>query len=216
IYDYLRLLYAGAGTPRCPRHGTSLDAQTVSQMVDQILALPEGSRMMLLAPVVDDRKGEHIHALNELRAQGFVRARIDGHVVELDTPPPLDPKRKHTIEAVIDRFKIRPELATRLADSLETCLRLSGGLVRLAWMDEPEREELVFSSRYACPVCGYSISDLEPRLFSFNNPKGACPSCDGLGVRQFFDPARVVTQPQLSLAAGAIRGWNRRNTYYFQ
>ncbi len=216
IYDYLRLLYARAGTPRCPRHGTSLDAQTVSQMVDQILALPEGSRMMLLAPVVDDRKGEHIHALNELRAQGFVRARIDGHVVELDTPPPLDPKRKHTIEAVIDRFKIRPELATRLADSLETCLRLSGGLVRLAWMDEPEREELVFSSRYACPVCGYSISDLEPRLFSFNNPKGACPSCDGLGVRQFFDPARVVTQPQLSLAAGAIRGWDRRNTYYFQ
>ena len=216
IHDYLRLLYARVGTPRCPEHGIDLNAQTVSQMVDQILALPEGTKLMLLAPVVDGRKGEHVHVMEELKSQGFIRARIDGHVVELDTPPTLDPKRQHSIDAVVDRIKVRPDLQTRLADSIETALRLSNGLLRVAYMDEPEREELVFSSRFACPVCGYSLTELEPRLFSFNNPKGACPTCDGLGVKQFFDAERVVTQPQLSLAAGAVRGWDRRNLYYFQ
>src|SRR5690554_24077 len=201
IYDYLRLLYARAGTPRCPEHGTTLEAQTVSQMVDHILALPEGEKLMLLAPLVDDRKGEHVHVLEELKAQGFVRARIDGHVVELDTAPALDPKRKHTLEAVVDRFKVRPDLAGRLADSVETCLKLTDGLVRVAFMGDDAREDLVFSSRFACPICGYAITELEPRMFSFNNPKGACSSCDGLGVKQFFDPARIVVQPSLGLAA---------------
>ena len=216
IYDYLRLLFARAGTPRCPDHGIDLNAQTVSQMVDQILALPEGSRLMLLAPVVEQRKGEHVHAIEALKAQGFIRARIDGHVVELDTAPALDPKRTHSIEAVVDRIKVRADLHTRLADSIETALRLSNGLLRVAFMDEPQRDELVFSSRFACPICGYSLPELEPRLFSFNNPSGACGGCDGLGVKQFFDPARVVSQPQLSLAAGAVRGWDRRNQHYFQ
>ena len=216
IYDYLRLLFARAGTPRCPDHGIDLNAQTVSQMVDQTLALPEGSRLMLLAPVVEQRKGEHVHAIEALKAQGFIRARIDGHVVELDTAPALDPKRTHSIEAVVDRIKVRADLHTRLADSIETALRLSNGLLRVAFMDEPQRDELVFSSRFACPICGYSLPELEPRLFSFNNPSGACGGCDGLGVKQFFDPARVVSQPQLSLAAGAVRGWDRRNQHYFQ
>jgi excinuclease ABC subunit A len=216
IHDYLRLLYARAGTPRCPEHDLELDAQTVSQMVDQILAMPEGSRLMLLAPVVDDRKGEHIHILEELRSQGFIRARIDGHVVELDSLPALDPKRAHSIDVVVDRIKVRPDLQTRLADSIETALRLSNGLLKVVSMDEDNHQERVFSSRYACPACGYSLSELEPRLFSFNNPKGACTGCDGLGMKQFVDPARVVVHPQLALAAGAIRGWDRRNQYYFQ
>ncbi|NLO79296.1 MAG: excinuclease ABC subunit UvrA [Xanthomonadaceae bacterium] len=216
IHDYLRLLFARVGTPRCPEHGLELNAQTVSQMVDQILALPEGSRLMLLAPVVDGRKGEHVHVLNELRSQGFIRARIDGRVVELDAPPALDPKRTHTIDAVIDRVKVRPDLQTRLADSIETALQLSNGLLKVVFIDEPERGELVFSSRYACPSCGYSLGELEPRLFSFNNPSGACPGCDGLGSKQFFDPSRVVAHPERSLAAGAIRGWDRRNPYFFQ
>lgn len=216
IHDYLRLLFARAGTPRCPEHGQELNAQTVSQMVDQILALPEGSRLMLLAPVVDERKGEHVHILEELRSQGFIRARIDGHVVELDTPPALDPKRAHSIDAVVDRVKVRPDLQVRLADSIETALQLSNGLLKVAFMEAPEQDELLFSSRYACPSCGYSLSDLEPRLFSFNNPSGACPTCDGLGMREFFDPERVVAHPERSLAAGAIRGWDRRNQYYFQ
>jgi len=216
IHDYLRLLFARAGTPRCPEHGETLDAQTVSQMVDQILGLPEGSKLLLLAPVIDGRKGEHVHALRELRAQGYIRARIDGLVVDLDSTPELDPKKSHTIDAVIDRFKVRPDLAGRLADSLETALGLGNGIVRVAWMDAPEREEITFSSRFACPVCGYSLSELEPRLFSFNNPKGACPGCDGLGVKPFFDPDRVITSEVVSLAGGAIRGWDRRNAYYFQ
>jgi len=216
IYDYLRLLFARVGTPRCPDHGIDLNAQTVSQMVDQLLALPEGTKLMLLSPVVDQRKGEHVLAMEELKTQGFIRARVDGHVVELDSPPPLDAKRKHTIEAVVDRVKVRADLQSRLADSIETALRLSNGLLRVAFMDEPERAELVFSSRFACPICGYSLAELEPRLFSFNNPKGACPSCDGLGVKQFFDPARVITHPQLSLAGGAVRGWDKRNQHYFQ
>ncbi len=215
IYDYLRLLFARAGEPHCPEHDTVLEAQTVSQMVDQILALPEGSKLMLLAPVVQQRKGEHIQVLEELRAQGYIRARINGAVVELDQAPALELRKKHTIEAVIDRFKVRPDIKQRLADSLETTLHLSDGLARVAFIDE-QREELTFSARYACPVCNYSLSELEPRLFSFNNPAGACPTCDGLGLHQFFDPARIVAHPELSLAGGAIRGWDRRNAYYFQ
>jgi excinuclease ABC subunit A len=216
IYDYLRLLFARTGIPHCPEHGTVLEAQTVSQMVDHVLALPEGSRLILLAPVVESRKGEHLQVLEELRAQGFVRARIDGEIFELDQPPKLDLRRKHVIEAVVDRFKVRPELQQRLAESFETALALSDGLARIAWMDQRDREEPVFSARFACPECGYSLAELEPRLFSFNNPVGACPKCDGLGVRQFFDPERVVAHPELSLAGGAVRGWDRRNAYYFQ
>lgn len=215
IYDYLRLLFARAGTPRCPEHDLPLEAQTVSQMVDQVLALPEGTRLMLLAPVVSERKGEHHKLLAELNAQGFIRARIDGEIHELDQPPELELNRKHSIEAVVDRFRVRADLGLRLAESFETALRLSGGLARIAWMDEPERADLVFSANFACPVCGYSLEELEPRLFSFNNPVGACPTCDGLGVEQFFDPERVVAHPHLSLAGGAIRGWDRRNAYYF-
>jgi excinuclease ABC subunit A len=216
IYDYLRLLYARAGVPRCPDHGIDLAAQTVSQMVDQALKLPEGTAVALLAPLVSDRKGEHADQLEDLLGQGFVRARIDGRIHELDALPKLDPKRKHTIEAVVDRFKVRGDLAQRLAESFETALRLSGGLVKLTFLDDPKRDETVFSSRHACPVCGYSVPALEPKLFSFNSPSGACPTCDGLGVKEFFDPQRVVTHPQLSLASGAIRGWDRRNAYYFQ
>ncbi|HUO80487.1 MAG TPA: excinuclease ABC subunit UvrA [Steroidobacteraceae bacterium] len=215
IYDYLRLLYARAGTPRCPDHGLELAAQTVSQMVDQVLELGEGTALLLLAPVIKDRKGEHAQVLDELKGKGFVRARIDGHVVELDDPPALDLRRKHTIEAVVDRFKVRPDLGQRLAESFETALRLGNGIAAVAFLDDPKRAELVFSDKFACNVCGWSLAELEPRLFSFNNPAGACATCDGLGVKQFFDPARVVTQPQLALASGAVRGWDRRNAYYF-
>ncbi|MDR9436102.1 MAG: excinuclease ABC subunit UvrA [Thiohalophilus sp.] len=215
IYDYLRLLFARAGEPRCPEHDTVLDAQTVSQMVDHILAQPEGTKLMLLAPVIDERKGEHEQVFDTLRAEGYIRARVDDEVVELDDLPKLDKRRKHTIEAVVDRFKVRADLQTRLADSIETALNLGGGVIRVAYMDS-DQDELVFSANYACPVCGYSLSELEPRLFSFNNPAGACPSCDGLGMRQYFDPHRVVSHPELSLGAGAIRGWDRRNVYYFQ
>ncbi len=216
IYDYLRLLFARVGTPRCPLHGEALEAQTVTQMVDQVLALPEGDKLMLLAPVVSERKGEHVKLLQELNAQGFVRARIDGTVYELEESPTLDAGRKHRIETVVDRFRVRPDLALRLSESFETALRLSDGVARIAWMDEPERDELVFSARFACPKCGYSLPELEPRLFSFNNPAGACSRCDGLGVEQFFDSTKVVLHPELSLAAGAVRGWDRRNAYYFQ
>jgi excinuclease ABC subunit A len=216
IYDYLRLLYARAGIPRCPQHGSDLEAQTVSQMVDQALRIPEGAAVMLLAPVITERKGEHFEALDGLRSQGFARVRLDGRVLELDTTPALDPKKKHTIEAVVDRLRIRPDAAQRLAESFETALRLSGGLARIAFVDAPAQAEQIFSSRHACPVCGYSVPALEPKLFSFNNPYGACPSCDGLGVKEFFDPARVVAHPHLSLAGGAVRGWDRRNVYYFQ
>jgi excinuclease ABC subunit A len=216
IYDYLRLLFARAGEPRCPTHDRPLQAQTISQMVDQVLGLPEGSRLMLLAPVVSERKGEHQKLLQELLAQGFIRARIDGEIFELDDAPDLELHRKHTIEAVVDRFKVRPDLELRLAESFETALRLSDGLARIAYMDETEEQELIFSANFACPECGHSIQELEPRLFSFNNPVGACPGCDGLGMEQFFDPERVVAHPELSLAAGAVRGWDRRNAYYFQ
>jgi len=215
IYDYLRLLYARAGIPRCPDHGLDLTAQTVSQMVDQVLELAEGTALLLLAPVIKERKGEHAQVLDELKGKGFVRARIDGRVVDLDAPPELDLRRKHTIEAVVDRFKVRADLAQRLAESFETALRLGGGIASVAFLDAPKRADLVFSDKFACNVCGWSLAELEPRLFSFNNPAGACPACDGLGQKQFFDPARLVTQPQLSLAAGAVRGWDRRNAYYF-
>jgi excinuclease ABC subunit A len=215
IYDYLRLLFARAGIPRCPDHGQELAAQTVSQMVDQVLRLPENAALMLLAPVVTERKGEHVEVLEELRGQGFVRARVDGKVIELDDPPKLDSRRKHTIEAVVDRFKVRADLAQRLAESFEMALNVGDGVAKVAWL-EGGGAELVFSDRMACSICGYSLQELEPRLFSFNNPVGACPSCDGLGVKQFFDPQRVVVHPHLSLAGGAVRGWDRRNAYYFQ
>jgi excinuclease ABC subunit A len=215
IYDYLRLLFARVGTPRCPDHDVTLEAQSVSQMVDQVLALPEGERLMLLAPVVKERKGEHHKLLQELHAQGFIRARIDGDIYELDDAPTLELHKKHSIEVVVDRFKVREDLSTRLAESFETALHLAEGLVRVAAIDG-SREELVFSSRFACPHCGYSIPELEPRLFSFNNPVGACPTCDGLGIEQFFDEQKVVAHPELSLAGGAVRGWDRRNAYYFQ
>jgi excinuclease ABC subunit A len=216
IYDYLRLLYARAGVPRCPRHGIDLAAQSVSQMVDQVLAAPAGTLALLLAPLVDERRGEHAQLLNDLAAQGFVRARIDGTVYELDAVPKLDGKRKHRIDAVVDRFRVRPEAAQRLAESFETALRVSGGTAQVIFPDNAEFDALLFSNRHACPVCGFSVPPLEPRMFSFNNPAGACPTCDGLGYQQFFDPQRVVVHPHLSLAGGAVRGWDRRNAHYFQ
>ncbi len=216
IYDYLRLLFARAGIPRCPDHDTTLEAQTVSQMVDQVLAMPEGTRLMLLAPVVDNRKGEHVQLMQDLMAQGFIRARIDGEVYELDQPPKLDLRRKHTIEAIVDRFRVKEDIRLRLTESFETALRIADGVARITWMDDADQEEIIFSDRFACNLCGYSLTELEPRLFSFNNPSGACPSCDGLGVKQFFDPERVVVNRSLSLAGGAIRGWDRRTTYYYQ
>ena len=216
IYDYLRLLFARAGTPRCPDHDTALEAQTVSQMVDQVLALPEGTKLMLLAPVVAERKGEHVQLMADLQAQGFIRARIDGEIYELDQPPKLDLRKKHSIDAIVDRFKVKEDLRLRLAESFETALKLADGVARIAWMDDSDAEEIIFSDRFACKYCGYSLTELEPRLFSFNNPTGACQSCDGLGVKQFFDPERVVVNPSLSLAGGAIRGWDRKTTYYYQ
>ncbi len=214
IYDYLRLLFARVGDPRCPTHGVTLKAQTVTQMVDAVLAMPEGSKLMLLAPVVRDRKGEHLHVFEQMRAAGFIRVRVDGIVVDLDDLPTLDKKKKHRIDVVVDRFKVRDDLKLRLAESFETALELTDGVAAIAPMDG-DGEETLFSARYACPSCGHSIDELEPRLFSFNNPAGACSSCDGLGVTQFFDESRVVLHPEASLAEGAIRGWDRRNVYYF-
>ncbi|HAQ49209.1 MAG: excinuclease ABC subunit UvrA [Glaciecola sp.] len=216
IYDYLRLMFARVGVPRCPEHDVPLDAQIVSQMVDRVLAMPEGTKLMLLAPVIQDRKGEHLKTLEGLSAQGFIRARIDGEVCDLSDPPPLDLHKKHTIEVVVDRFKVREDLQLRLAESFETALGLSGGNAKVAYMDDVSAEEIIFSANFACPHCGYSISELEPRMFSFNNPAGACQTCDGLGTRQFFDPSRVVSNEELSLSGGAIRGWDKRSYYYFQ
>ena len=216
IYDYLRLLFARVGEPRCPNHDVPLAAQTISQMVDKVLSLPEESKMMLLAPVVKNRKGEHVKLLDSLAAQGYLRARIDGEICDLSDPPELALQKKHTIEVVVDRFKVRSDLATRLAESFETALELSGGTAVVADMDNPKAEELVFSANFACPHCGYSVPELEPRLFSFNNPAGACPTCDGLGVQQFFDESRVVQNESISLAGGAVKGWDRRNFYYYQ
>ncbi|MFQ3189313.1 MAG: excinuclease ABC subunit A [Paraglaciecola sp.] len=216
IYDYLRLLYARVGEPRCPEHHVPLDAQTVSQMVDRVLDMPPDIKLMLLAPVVQARKGEHLKTLENLAAQGFIRARIDGNVCDLSDPPELDLHKKHTIEVVVDRFKVREDLKLRLAESFETALNLSGGTAKVAFMDEPDKLEIVFSSNFACPHCGYSMAELEPRLFSFNNPAGACQSCDGLGTRQYFDPHRIIANDEISLSGGAIRGWDKRSYYYFQ
>ncbi|MGQ0659232.1 MAG: excinuclease ABC subunit UvrA [Chromatiales bacterium] len=216
IYDYLRLLYARVGEPRCPQHHVTLAAQTVSQMVDQVLAEPEGTRLMLLAPVIYGRKGEHLQVFDTLKRQGFLRARVDGEVIDLNDAPALDLRRKHDVEVVVDRFKRRADIAVRLAESFETALALSEGVAKVAFMDDPERPELLFSARFACPYCGFALTELEPRLFSFNNPHGACPQCDGLGVIEFFDPEKVVQHAELSLPGGAIRGWDRRNAYYFQ
>ncbi|ODA25131.1 excinuclease ABC subunit UvrA [Photobacterium damselae] len=215
VYDYLRLLYARVGEPRCPTHNVTLAAQTVSQMVDQVLSLPEGSKLMMLAPIIKERKGEHVKTLANLAAQGYIRARIDGEVCDLSDPPTLELHKKHTIEVVVDRFKVRDDLQQRLAESFETALELSGGNVVISPMDG-DGEELVFSANFACPHCGYSMQELEPRLFSFNNPAGACGTCDGLGVQQYFAPERVVQNGELSLAGGAIRGWDKKNFYYFQ
>lgn len=215
IHDYLRLLFARVGEPRCPDHDIPLTAQTISQMVDRVLEEPEGKRLMLLAPVVKDRKGEHVKLLENLTANGYIRARIDGEICDLSDPPKLELQKKHTIEVVVDRFKVREDIKTRLAESFETALDLSGSTAVIADMDDPNAEELVFSSSFACPHCGYSLHELEPRLFSFNNPAGACPTCDGLGVEQFFDPNKVVQNPDVSLASGAIKGWDRRSFYYF-
>ena len=217
IYDYLRLLFARVGDPHCPDHNLKLEAQIVSQMVDQVLALPEGTALMLLAPVVRDRKGEHLHVFHELKSQGFVRARVNGIVVELDYPPELEKNKKHTIEVVVDRFKVKPDQGQRLAESFETALSVANGIAIIAPMDADNGlAEIIFSSLFACPECGHSIPELEPRLFSFNNPAGACETCDGLGLKQFFDEKRVIVDDALSLAEGAIRGWDRRNIYYFQ
>ncbi|TMM45013.1 excinuclease ABC subunit UvrA [Colwellia ponticola] len=216
IYDYLRLLYARVGEPRCPEHGQALAAQTISQMVDKVLALEEGTKVMLLAPIVQDRKGEHVKLLDNLAAQGFIRARIDGEVCDLSDPPSLELQKKHTIEVVVDRIKVRDDIQLRLSESFETTLGLTSGTAKVAFMDEPDREELIFSANFACPHCGYSMQELEPRLFSFNNPAGACQTCDGLGIEQYFDSARVIANAELSLAGGAVRGWDKRNFYYFQ
>ena len=217
IYDYLRVLYARAGEPRCPEHGMVLEAQTVSQMVDTTLALPESTKLMLLAPMVQERKGEHVQVLEELRSQGYVRARIDGKVLELNQAPALNLRKKHTIEVVIDRLKVHADQQLRLAESFATALQLTNGLVHLAILDDNNevKKEIIFSARFACKQCGYSVAELEPRLFSFNNPTGACPTCDGLGVKQTLDPARVVHQPEISLTSGAIRGWDKNNSYCY-
>lgn len=215
IYDYLRLLFARVGTPRCPDHDQPLEAQTVSQMVDHVMEKGEGTKLMILAPVVQDKKGEHLHVIEELKAEGFIRARIDGIIAELDQAPKLDKRKKHTIEVVVDRIKIKEGIEIRLAESFETALHLANGTALAVNMDN-ESDSTLFSSKFACPVCDYSLSELEPRLFSFNNPAGACPQCDGLGVTQFFDEAHIVHHPEKSLAEGAIRGWDSRNVYYFQ
>jgi len=214
IYDYLRLLFARAGEPRCPDHHLPLKAQTVSQMVDQVLELPEGTKLMLLAPVVQDRKGEHVHLLDNLRRQGFIRARIDGLICDLDEAPALDKKKKHSIEVVVDRFKVKEGIGIRMAESFETALGLSEGIALISYMDGEEKD-LMFSAKFACPICNYSLTELEPRLFSFNNPAGACETCDGLGIHQYFDVDRIIQHPEASIAEGAIRGWDRRSLFYF-
>ena len=216
IYDYLRLLYARVGEPRCPEHNQPLAAQTVSHMVEKVLALEEGTKVMLLAPIIQERKGEHVKLLDNLAAQGYIRARIDGEICDLSDPPTLELQKKHTIEVVVDRLKVRQDIQLRLSESFETTLGLTSGSAKVAFMDDPDKEELIFSANFACPHCGYSMQELEPRLFSFNNPAGACQTCDGLGNKQFFDENRIITNPALSLSGGAVRGWDKKNFYYFQ
>ncbi|MFK5970720.1 MAG: excinuclease ABC subunit UvrA [Candidatus Marithrix sp.] len=216
IYDYLRLLFARVGTAHCPQHGTSLQAQTVGQMIDQVLALPNNTRLMLLAPIVKERKGEHVKVIESLQKQGFIRARIDGEIIMLDDPPPLDLRKKHSIDVIVDRFKVRDDIRLRLTESFETALKLGDGLAQVSAMQGDSTPDLAFSSSYSCPECGYSVSEIEPRLFSFNNPMGACPTCDGLGVKQFFNPNKVITDPTVSLGAGAIRGWDSKTAFYFK
>ncbi|MEK7991653.1 MAG: excinuclease ABC subunit UvrA, partial [Thiotrichaceae bacterium] len=216
IHDYLRLLYARIGTPKCPQHDITLEAQTISQMVDQVLELPEETRLMLLAPVVKNRKGEHVQLLESLQAQGFIRAMIDGEVMELDDAPKLDLRKKHTIEVIVDRFKVREDVKLRLSESFETALNLGDGIVKVAFMQDLEKQPLLFSAKFACPICNYSLTELEPRIFSFNSPMGACPECDGLGINQFFDADKIITDSKLSLEKGAIRGWDNKTAYYFQ
>ena len=216
IYDYLRLLYARVGTPQCPEHGTDLTAQTVSQMVDALLALDDDTALMILAPVIRDRKGEHAQLFAKLQAQGFIRARVNGELHDLDQPPQLDLRKKHTIEVVVDRVKVRENNKQRLAESIETALNLADGLVNIAFINDSARDDLVFSANFACPQCGYSIEELAPRCFSFNNPKGACPDCEGLGVSQYFDESKLIVNEDLSLSGGAVRGWDKRNTYFYQ
>ncbi|MCD6047550.1 MAG: UvrABC system protein [Gammaproteobacteria bacterium] len=215
IYDYLRVLYARVGEPRCPKHQITLEAQTISQMVDAVLALPDETKIMILAPVVRERKGEYRDLIDQLKAQGFVRARIDGKVIELEDFEPLAKNFKHTIEVVVDRIKVKPDARLRLAESFEIALRLGNGLAAVGFIDQPKKEEWLFSNKFACPECGYSLAELEPRLFSFNNPNGACPECDGLGIKLKFDPEKVVVAPEKSLADGAIRGWDQNTSYYF-
>ncbi|MEC7859998.1 MAG: excinuclease ABC subunit UvrA, partial [Pseudomonadota bacterium] len=215
IYDYLRLLFARTGIPFCPTHNTKLEAQTISEMVDKVLTFPEGTAMIMLAPVVINRKGEHLQLMKNFQAQGFVRARINGEICELDDAPTLELNKKHTIEIVVDRFKIKKSMKLRLTESFETTLKLSDGIAYISSTDQANKEEIIFSSKYACIKCGYSLTELEPRLFSFNNPNGACQSCDGLGVKQFFDLNKIIVNKDLSLAGGAIRGWDRKTTYYF-
>ena len=224
IHDYLRLLYARVGTPYCPEHEIALEAQSVSQMVDAALALPEETKLMILAPVVANRKGEHAELFEQMQAQGFIRFRIrsgggtanegSAHIYDVDSLPKLKKNDKHSIDVVVDRLKVRPDMKQRLAESFETALRLADGRAIALEMDTDK--EHLFSSKFACPICSYSLPELEPRLFSFNNPMGACPDCDGLGQITFFDPKRVVAHPSLSLAAGAVKGWDRRNQFYFQ
>lgn len=216
IYDYLRLLFARVGEPRCPTHDLPLAAQTITEMVDKVVSFPEGTKLMVLAPVVQERKGEHVKTLENLAAQGYIRARINGEICDLSDPPKLELQKKHTIEVVVDRIKVREDIKQRLAESFETALELSGGIAKVASMDDPKAEELIFSANFACPSCGYSMAELEPRLFSFNNPAGACQSCDGLGVKQYFDAHKVIVSDELSLEGGAIRGWDKRNFYYHQ
>jgi len=224
IYDYLRLMFARVGEPHCPDHNIKLESQTVSQMVDKVMALPDDTRIMVLAPIIRERKGEHLHVFNELRSGGFIRARVDGLVCELDYPPELEKNKKHSIDVVIDRLKIKPDLEQRLAESFETAIQLADGLAVVSLVADKDKKteknkkhkDIVFSSLFACPRCGHSISELEPRLFSFNNPAGACSGCDGLGVKQFFDEQRILVDDSLALSEGAIRGWDRRNIYYFQ
>ena len=215
IYDYLRLLFARAGIPHCPTHKVKLEAQTVSEMVDKVLSFPEGTALLMLAPVVINRKGEHLQLMKKFQAQGFIRARINGEIYELDDPPNLELNLKHNIEIVIDRFKIKKGMQQRLAESFEMALKIAEGVAYITPFNNEEDKEIVFSDRYACTVCGYSLTELEPRLFSFNNPNGACKSCDGIGLKQFFDPEKVIVNDELSLAGGAIRGWDRKTTYYF-